>query len=153
MAFNLRIRGIDPEGSKIHALESAGFDDSLLLLDNSGDGGNLEIERAGDPLTVIREAIAAAERAGVQVIGIETPALVSCSEIAERVGRTRQSISQLVSGTRGPGNFPDPINLGARHQMWVWPEVAKWFDLPYDETDRIIASEALRLAAKAHAYS
>lgn len=151
--FTLRIRGLDPEGCKIDAIEKAGFDDSLMGVDRHGDGGTLEIEREGDPITIIRDAINAAESAGVEVVGIKTPALVTCAEIAERVGRTRASITQLSTGVRGRGGFPDPINPGARHQIWVWPEVADWFGVEYDEADRVIVSEALRIAAERHAVS
>jgi hypothetical protein len=33
---------------------------------------------------------------------------LTASEIAKRVGRTRQSIGLLVRGDRGPGGFPAP---------------------------------------------
>lgn len=151
--FTLRIRGITDLNQAEEELFEAGFDDSGLSSELHGDGGTLEIERDGDPLTVIRDAIAAAEGAGYAVVGIETPALVTSAEIAERVGRTRASISQLVAGIRGRGGFPDPINPGARHQLWVWPEVAEWFGVPYDDADRAIVSEALRIAFERHSVT
>ena len=153
MMFTLRIRGLDPEGHTIRAIEDAGFADSFMGVDRNGDGGTLEIERDGDATTLIRDAITALEATGVTVVGIATPAMVTAAEIAERVGRTRQSIHQLATGVRGRGGFPDPINPGSRHQLWVWPEVAEWFGLPVDETERVIVSEALRLAAQRHAYT
>ncbi len=34
---------------------------------------------------------------------------LAASEIAKRVGRTRQSIGLLVRGDRGPGGLPAPV--------------------------------------------
>src|SRR6266478_5478572 len=54
--------------------------------------------------------------------------MVSISDIAERTGRTRQSISQLVEGSRGPGNFPPPVAGNVRSPLWHWADVATWFE-------------------------
>ncbi|MFQ5845167.1 MAG: GTPase RsgA, partial [Planctomycetota bacterium] len=59
---------------------------------------------------------------------VEPDDLVTASEIARRARRSRQSIQQLVEGTRGPGGFPPPVSsLTKRSPIWRWAEVAQWF--------------------------
>jgi predicted DNA-binding transcriptional regulator AlpA len=64
---------------------------------------------------------------GLTVVRVEPDQLVWASEIAERVGRTRQSVDQLVKGQRGPGGFPAPVSGNARNPLWRWAEVEVWF--------------------------
>src|SRR5437762_9490354 len=42
---------------------------------------------------------------GVKVLAVEPEELVAQADIAQRRGRSRESISLLVKGERGPGNF------------------------------------------------
>lgn len=63
---------------------------------------------------------------GVEPLAVEDK-LVSMADIAERTGRSRQSVSLLVSGRRGPGSFPHPAAGNARSPLWHWDEVAAWF--------------------------
>lgn len=56
------------------------------------------------------------------------------SEIAERTGRTRESVRLLIGGDRGPGGFPAPVTyFRSRQRMWRWQEVAVWFAESLDE--------------------
>ena len=65
---------------------------------------------------------------GVEVVRIADAGLASLADIAARVGRTRESVRLLVSGARGPGNFPKPVtDPRSRYRLWRWPEVAGWF--------------------------
>lgn len=53
--------------------------------------------------------------------------LVSVSDIARRVGRTRESVRLLVDGKRGPGRFPPPIGgVGDEIRVWPWSVVLEW---------------------------
>ncbi|MGA3220011.1 MAG: hypothetical protein ABSE77_13190 [Acidimicrobiales bacterium] len=55
--------------------------------------------------------------------------LVSVSDIARRVGRTRESVRLLVDGKRGPGRFPPPIGVvGDGTRVWPWSVVLEWSD-------------------------
>ena len=72
-------------------------------------------------------AIAALIALGFEPLAIEDE-LVSMSDIAERVGRSRQSVSMLVSGQRGTGNFPRPAAGNVRSPLWHWADVAAWFE-------------------------
>ena len=53
--------------------------------------------------------------------------IVEGADIAERLGRTRESVRLLVAGERGPGGFPPPItSLDTRYRLWRWTEVRTW---------------------------
>jgi hypothetical protein len=54
--------------------------------------------------------------------------LVSISDIAQRVGRTRESVRLLVEGKRGPGDFPPPVGtVGGGIRVWPWAVVLDWY--------------------------
>jgi hypothetical protein len=54
--------------------------------------------------------------------------LVSITDIAERSGRTRESIRLFVEAKRGPGHFPSPIGtVGNAIRIWPWNSVLDWF--------------------------
>lgn len=53
---------------------------------------------------------------------------VSIPDIAERTGRSRESIRLLVEGKRGPGEFPTPAGvIGSGIRFWAWAAVLDWF--------------------------
>jgi hypothetical protein len=55
--------------------------------------------------------------------------LVSVSDIAQRLGRTRESVRLLVDGKRGPGRFPPAIGaVGDGIRVWPWSVVLEWSD-------------------------
>lgn len=62
------------------------------------------------------------------VAHVEPDELVTASEIAERIGRTRESVRLLIEGARGPGGFPVPISGASdrRTRIWRWSQVAEW---------------------------
>ncbi|HEX9712155.1 MAG TPA: hypothetical protein VGB52_06320 [Actinomycetota bacterium] len=82
----------------------------------------------------LADAIGSAKRAiesavpGVRVIRVEPEDLVTAADIADRTGRTRESVRLLIAGERGPGRFPPPIShLRSRGRIWKWADVARWF--------------------------
>ena len=85
---------------------------------------------APDFATAVVSAIEDVERAlpSVRVMALEPDDLVSQADIAQRRGRSRESISQLVKGERGPGDFPRPRHFVAGRALWLWPDVERWFD-------------------------
>ena len=49
-------------------------------------------------------------------------------EIAQRTGRSLQSVHQLINGERGLGDFPAPASRrGRRSPLWSWEQVRTWF--------------------------
>lgn len=80
------------------------------------------------------EAVGSAKRAiesavpGIRVIRVEPEDLVTASDIAERTGRSRESVRLLIAGERGPGGFPLPVShLRSRGRLWRWADAARWF--------------------------
>ena len=79
---------------------------------------------------------------GANVLRVDICNLVTQSEIAQRIGRTRQLVHQYVTGERGPGAFPPPVcNISDDDDspLWYWCEVAYWL---YE--NNMIPEEALR---------
>lgn len=86
------------------------------------------------------DAVGTAKRAiessvpGARVIRIEPEDLVSAADIAERTGRSRESVRLLIAGSRGPGAFPQPVfHFKSRSRMWRWTDVARWFSAALGE--------------------
>lgn len=64
---------------------------------------------------------------GVRVERIEPDDVVGMSEIARRLGRTRESVRLLWCGKRGPGGFPAPVSsVRSSSPLWSWAEVVQW---------------------------
>ena len=85
---------------------------------------------APDFAGAVVSAIEDVERAlpGVSVLAVEPEDLVNQADIAQRRGRSRESVSQLVKGERGPGNFPRPRHMVNGRGLWRWRDVEAWFD-------------------------
>lgn len=130
--FRLIIVGIELTDVELDALFEAGCDDATFGIEQDGVVV-ADFDRAADtPEDAVVSAIVdieatAALGARVVRVAVEDDWL-TVAEIAGRVGRTRQSIGQLVRGIRGPGGFPAPIaRLGSPNPLWSWDEVAAWF--------------------------
>jgi hypothetical protein len=75
----------------------------------------------------VTEAITAVESIpGARVMRVGPDQYVSQAEIARRIGVSRQYVSLLASGARGPGDFPAPAVGSGRSAIWQWPAVADW---------------------------
>lgn len=59
---------------------------------------------------------------GLRTARIEPSDLVGISEIARRLGRSRESARKYAIGERGPGRFPAAVGEG----IWRWADVAEW---------------------------
>jgi hypothetical protein len=78
----------------------------------------------------VGSAIAAIESAvpGAMVVRVEPDDLISLTGIAQRTGRTKESVRLLAAGERGPGGFPAPASwISGRQKIWRWADVAAWF--------------------------
>ncbi len=140
--FILKLSG-DVE-AKLDELFEAGCDDASF---GSVDGvWHAAFDRES---TSLEEAIASAiadvsSVEGVEVERVEPDDIVTISEIAERLGRSRESIRLLVSGQRGDGDFPAPFSHSRdRNKLWHWFEVAEWAEnkgIPF----RAVSGQAAR---------
>ncbi len=56
-----------------------------------------------------------------------TPKVVTQIQIARLTKRSPSHIKRLISGDRGPGDFPKSIG-GTNRERWIWSEVKEWFN-------------------------
>lgn len=112
---------------QLGALFEAGGDD--MTVGTEGDTTVIEVDR--EAVEFVRALVAAIEQVesvGLEVERVEPDDYVYATEIAERMGRTRQSVDMLIRGERGSGDFPRPVShAGERNPLWRWSEVAAWF--------------------------
>ena len=128
--FTLIVDGPDLQDQPMNdRLFEAGCDDATV---GSSDGVQyVDFDREAEALDdAILSAIDDLEKLeGVEVVRIADAGLASLADIAARVGRTRESVRLLVSGARGPGNFPKPVtDPRSRYRLWRWSDVAGWFN-------------------------
>ena len=155
--FTLVISGELEGAETIDALFEAGCDDATFgSVDHVGYG---DFVRASPSLgEAVRSAIEQVESVqGLRVMRVEPDDLVTMNEIAERMGRSRESVRLLIKGARGPGGFPPPVShLRARSRLWRWSEVAAWAEQlpqPFDHRAAALVATinaALTLRANAH---
>lgn len=149
--FTLIVSGITED--KLDDLYEAGCDDATVSV--GPQPSEVEFAREASSLTdAIVSAIKNVETvAGVTVVRVEPDQMVWASEIAERTGRSRQNIDQLVKGTRGPGGFPSPVTGTTRNPLWRWSEVEQWFatkdGAPPVDPERTAVTGAINAALEA----
>ena len=126
--FTLIIEGADLQtDDMIDALYDAGCSDALI---GRADGVQyVDVDREASSLEeAILSAVADVEHLeGVEVVRLADAGLVSMADIANRMGRTRESVRLLIAGERGPGGFPPPVtDPRGRYRLWRWSEVERW---------------------------
>lgn len=137
--FTLIVEGVDLQSEvAADALFAAGCDDTTI--GRVGEVQYLDFDRlAASFAEAVLSAVETVEGAlpGARVVHIDPDDLVTLSDIADRTGRTRESIRLLVAGERGPGGFPAPAtHFRDRQRMWRWQEVAAWFAEHVGPTDQ-----------------
>jgi len=140
--FTLVITGtIDDDG--VDRLFEAGLADATVRTTNGV--GFVDVTRdAATTAEAVASAIRQVRSAGLEVREVEPGDLVTMSDIAERLGRTRESVRLLIEGKRGPGGFPPPTSPAEGHnRRWRWMQVARWAQLPPDEIERADAIAAV----------
>ncbi len=123
--FTLILSG--PVDERIADLFEAGCDDATF---GEVDGvAYADFDREADSFI---EAVVSAIRAissvpGLRVRRLEPDDLVTAADIAQRLGRTRESVRLLISGQRGAGDFPAPVShTQRRNRIWRWSDVVAW---------------------------
>ncbi len=127
--FALIVGGVDELTQAIEdAVFEAGCDDATLSIRY----GLLYMEFSRSA-TSLKDAIFSAihdvQRAqvGANVLRVDESNLVTASEIARRLGRSRQLVHQYMTGQRGPGGFPPPeCQLADCKPLWAWCAVSYW---------------------------
>lgn len=127
--FALVVSGVvDLNDDVMDALHEAGCDDAtvtlrygLLFIEFSRSAESLEKALISAILNVRQADI------GAEVIRVNECDLVSAADIARRINRSRQLISQYIKGERGPGGFPPPYCFLAEDKpLWAWCAVSYW---------------------------
>lgn len=126
--FTLTIQGTYSD-AVLDALYEARCDDATISY--KGELLFAEFDReAASLLEAVLSAIADVESVqDLVALHVDPDDLVWASEIAERLGRTRQSVDLLIKAQRGPGGFPAPASHATRNPLWRWSEVEAWFEL------------------------
>lgn len=141
--FTIVATSIDlPDEAFEDRLYDAGCNDALISVVKGSV--LLDFDREAKNLThAIISAIGDIRMAGLDVIRIEPDSYASVSDIAERSGLTRQSVSLLVQGKRGPGGFPPPsIRISTDSPLWDWLYVARWLHQNRKIKDRTVLVHA-----------
>jgi hypothetical protein len=136
--FTLVLRGpIDDD--VVDALFEAGCDDATIR--TSGALVFADFDRESPTmLKALTSAIRQVRSAGLEVRSVEPSDFVTLSEIAERLGRTRESVRLLAEGQRGRGDFPSPvIRVEDRSRLYRWSQVAEWAGLSPNEIERAVS--------------
>lgn len=118
----------DFDDSVIDALYEAGCDDATI----AQRYGRIHVTFSRESRTLADAIVSAIRdvrksRVCRGVLRVDASNLVTQAEIARRLGRTRQSVGQYISGERGPGAFPPPAcNVVDGQPLWQWCEVTRW---------------------------
>jgi predicted DNA-binding transcriptional regulator AlpA len=141
--FTLVIDGDAGTDERIDALFEAGCDDATFSHGPTLSYADFDRE-APTLVEAILSAVESVESVeGLVVRRVDDEDLVAVNDIAERLGRSRQSVNQLIAGERGDGSFPQPLSRTRGHaRVWAWSEVAEWAGLDHDR-ERRAAIEAV----------
>lgn len=143
-------------------------DDELDVLYEAGcDDAAFAVERGLPIATFDRESLTLADAVVSAILMLESTGLVplrvvdedllTLADIADRIGQSRESVRRYVTGERGTGGFPPPINPGRDGVMFYrWSEVALWvrqnlhLDVPDVDSTLVVAN--LMLQARQHRH-
>jgi len=113
-----------PNDEDFDRIFDAGLDDTTP--ETREGRGVLNVHREAKSLTAaILSTVADIERAGFTAVAIEDEDLVSLKTVAQRLGRSYESVRLLATGKRGPGNFPAPLS-GDGWALYSWAQVSDW---------------------------
>lgn len=128
--FTLLLKGLDVTDVEVaDALHAAGCNDALFGTRDSVQYADFDRE-AENLAAAVASAISQIESvANLRVLRVEPDDLVTASVIANRTGRSRESVRLLIEGKRGPGGFPAPIAwVDAKTRLWEWSNVVRWLN-------------------------
>lgn len=126
--FALLVAGLDVEDdAHCDAYFGAGLADSFLE-DRDGLALATFSRTAGSAGAALRSAIEDVERAlpTARVLRVDDQ-LMNLNDLADRLGRTAESVRLLATAERGPGGFPPPAGVvGKGVRVWRWADVRPW---------------------------
>ncbi len=118
-----------PTESELDALFEAGCDDSTFESANGRALLHFDREAAKPFSTNLAEAAEQIESTGLVITKVysEIGEMVTLRQIAEKTGRTYESVRLLAAGKRGPGAFPPPSVIGGGVSIYSLDLVKLWF--------------------------
>ena len=136
--FTLIVDGPDlQDDTLIDAVFEAGCDDAAIGRVDGIQFAEFDREAASLEQAILSAVVDLERIDGVEVVRIADAGLVSMADIATRLDRTREGVRLLISGARGPDEFPrrSPIpavatDCGAGRTWWsgsrnisarIWP--------------------------------
>lgn len=122
-SFTLQLNRVVRD-DELDAIFEAGLDDAAV------EGDLMHVDREAPNLleavwSAARQIVAAGERLHAERVVWDK--LVTLREIAQRTGRTYESVRLLAEGLRGPGGFPEPEVDTQTGRVWAWSAIAEWF--------------------------
>ncbi|QWA10904.1 DNA-binding protein [Sodalis ligni] len=126
--FSLTLAGVTSETPELEdSLFASGCDDGLVCF--YGKSVYVEFDRESENFAkAVLSAINDIESggSGATVNSVDAN-LVGLSDIAGLSNMSRQAIAMLKDGTRGPADFPSPVQrLKGISPLWRWADVAEW---------------------------
>ncbi|MEU4559624.1 hypothetical protein AB0F72_14665 [Actinoplanes sp. NPDC023936] len=115
-----------PTDEEIDRLLAEGPDDVIFGVERGVPIAEFDREAAN-----LAEAIVSAVRdldaSGLEAVRVLDEDLVTLADVADRLGQSRESVRRYVTGERGPGGFPPPVNPQRDGTLFYrWSEVAPW---------------------------
>jgi len=140
--FAVIASGLDPEDYDFDScFYDAGCDDATV----SVRGGRIIVDFAREASSIdeaIASAIECVRRAGATVDRVEPDYLVNLTDIADRIGVTRATVSNYARGERREG-FPPPVaRVTTNTPLYDWSDVAVWL-YRHNQLPKEAAIEAL----------
>jgi predicted DNA-binding transcriptional regulator AlpA len=115
-----------------------------------------EFDREAPTLTeAIVSAVRSLESVGLVPVRVIDEDLLTLADIADRIGQSRESVRRYAAGSRGPRDFPPPVNPGRDGTLFYrWSEVSPWIrqHLGIDVTDTDVALVVANLVLQARQH-
>jgi hypothetical protein len=144
----------EPTDEQFDALVEAGCDDAAFSVERGLSIA--EFDRSAETLAdAIASAVRAVESVGLKALRVVDQDLLSLADIADRIGRSRESIRRYATGERAGGGFPPPVNATRDGVLFYrWSEVAPWLrthvDITVPDPDVALVVANLILQARQH---
>jgi uncharacterized protein YegP (UPF0339 family) len=115
-----------PTDLQFDALMESGCDDAAFIVDR--DIPLAEFDRDAPTLAhAIATAVRDIEAAGLKALRVVDGDLLTLADIADRIGRSRETVRRYAVGERGGGGFPPPVTPARDGTAFYrWSEVAAW---------------------------
>ena len=110
----------------IDELSEAGCDDAVFGAVDGAEFADFDRESETFAHAVVSAIRAVESVDDLRVRRVDPEELVTLTGIADRLGRTRQSVHRLAAGERG-ADFPRPVShLRSRTRLWRWTDIVEW---------------------------